>query len=235
MECLFLGVRRVSPSNPTILVVLPTLGQRLASLERALASASAQAAEVALRIVVIAPSSSSAVKKLATRYGADFVADPGRGMSAAINAGLATRTTERYSIWLGDDDLYRPSGLLALQQLLDSHPQAVVAYGGCDYVDDAGETLWTSRAGSLARTLLGYGPNLIPHLAALIRVDAIEAVGGYDESLRLVMDLDLFLRLKKSGPFVHTRHVISAFGWHDDSLTVGSRAPAIGAAAGNGA
>ena len=205
-----------------ILVVLPTLGWRLDTLERAISSATSQQG-VAVRVVVVVPDDRAEAIGLSQRLGVEVLSDPGRGMSAAINAGLAARRGETFYIWLGDDDYYQPGGLAALHRLHETHPDALVAYGACNYVDDAGETIWVSRAGGLARTLLGVGPNLIPHPAAMMRLDALEAVGGYDDNLRLVMDLDVLLKLKKKGLFVHTTEVVSAFGWHDDSLTVADR------------
>ena len=205
-----------------VLVVLPTLGDRLDTLARAISSATSQTG-VSVRVVVVVPENQNVAIELATQAGAEVVADPGEGMSAAINAGLAVRRGERYYIWLGDDDYYRPGGLASLVGLLDHNHQAVLAYGACDYVDDDDRVLWTSRAGSWATTLLGFGPNLVPHPAAMMRLDAVIGVGGYDEQLSLVMDLDVLLKLRKIGPFVHTRQTVSAFGWHPGSLTVQDR------------
>ena len=205
-----------------IFVVLPSLGDRLDSLGRALDSATTEAG-VAVRVVAVIPTTSTKAIELARSKGVEVVEDPGRGMSAAINAGIAARKNEEKYIWLGDDDAYQPGGLRKLSVLLDDHPGAVVAYGACDYVDDEGSVLWTSRAGGLASAVIGIGPNLIPHPAALMRLDAIEQVGGYDEQLHLVMDLDLLLRLKKTGRFVWTPSVVSEFGWHPGSLTVQDR------------
>ncbi len=209
---------------PEILVVLPTLGQRVDMLARALDSVDQQRLDVTLTLVVVLPRSAKKARVMAEAHGALIVDDPGQGMSEAINAGLSRRTTERYYIWLGDDDYYQPGGLLTLRNLLLSSPGAVVAYGGCDYVDQSGRVVWSSRAGAFAELLIGVGPNLIPHPAALITLDAVEAVGRYDSTLSYVMDLDLFLRLKQRGRFVSTRQVVSAFGWHQDSLTVQDRA-----------
>jgi len=214
----------VPTDTADVLVVLPTLGDRLDTLERALTSAQSSVQDVTTRILVVVPKSKRKARALAKRYGAEIVDDPGRGMSAAINAGLNRRAGETHYIWLGDDDYYRPRGLSTLRRLLLSHPEAVVAYGACDYVDDSGTVLWTSRASFLARWLIGFGPNLIPHPAAMIRLDALEAIGGYDEELSLVMDLDVFLKLKPVGRFIHTTEVVSAFGWHPESLTVQDRA-----------
>lgn len=210
-------------NKPSVLVVLPTLGERLDTLECALSSVDAQRQDVDLTLTVVVPRAARKARSLAKQHGALLVDDPNSGMSAAINAGLATRTTEEFYIWLGDDDVYQRGGLATLVRLLSSRDDAVVAYGGCDYIDHEGSVLWTSKVGVLARWLIGIGPNLIPHPASLIRLDALESVGGYDESLSLVMDLDVFLKLKKKGSFVSTRDVVSAFGWHPGSLTVQDR------------
>lgn len=212
----------VAQSAAEILVVVPSLGRRLDSLGQALDSSISQE-EVAIRVVAVIPDSSTEAITLARSRGVEVISDPGRGMSAAINAGIAARGKEQKYIWLGDDDSFRPGGLRELSALLDDHPEAVVAYGACDYVDDGGRVLWTSQAGDMAKAVIGIGPNLIPHPAAMMRLDVVEQVGGYDEQLGMVMDLDLLLRLKKIGPFVSTRAVVSAFGWHPGSLTVQDR------------
>ena len=173
--------------------------------------------------MVVAPKQASDARDLAMSFGATVVDDPGLGMAAAINAGLAVSAGETYYSWLGDDDAYIPGGLDRLVALLDASPRAAVAYGACEYVNESRDVVWTSRAGALAKWMLGIGPNLIPHPAALIRMDALMSVGGYREDLRFVMDLDLFLRLKKKGPFVSSKHAVSRFGWHPDSLTVQNR------------
>jgi glycosyltransferase involved in cell wall biosynthesis len=204
-------------------VVLPTLGDRISLLERALRSVDAQRQDVDISLVVVVPSSKHDARVLAQRYGATLIDDPGRGMSAAINAGLTARETEDFYIWLGDDDFYLPGGILTLAHLFNDHPDAVVAYGACDYVNDAGDVLWTSKAGSLATAILGFGPNLIPHPAALIRLDALQNLGGYKEALRYAMDLDVFLSLRSHGAFLSTTASVSAFGWQPESLTVSDR------------
>jgi GT2 family glycosyltransferase len=57
----------------------------------------------------------------------------------------------------------------------------------------------------------------------LIKLDALEKIGGFDTSLKYTMDLDAFLKLRKLGSFAWTRSAVSAFRWHPDSLTVANR------------
>ncbi|CDK01549.1 putative Glycosyl transferase family 2 [Microbacterium sp. C448] len=213
----------MTDSSRAILVVLPTLGDRLEFLRQTLDSVQAQRESVELTLVVVSPPGAVAARELAAAYGAVFVDDPRQGISAAINRGLTARTHERYYAWIGDDDMFRVGGLALLRDLLEADPRAVVAYGGCDYVDPEDRTAWVSSAGRLATFLLPWGPDLIPNPAALIRLDALEAIGGFDESLRFAMDLDAFLSLRRHGSFTSTRTSVAAFRWHPDSLTVANR------------
>ena len=211
-------------TSARVLVVLPTLGERLDTLEETFASIEEQRSGVGLRVVLVAPESATGARDLAHRYGATIVDDPRAGMSAAMNAGIAAADGETYYAWMGDDDKYRPEGLATLARMLDEDARAAVAYGGCDYIDPAGRVIGTSAAGRLARWLLPWGPDLVPNPAAMIRLDALRSAGEFDVRLRYAMDLDMFLRLRPHGRFVSTRRVVAAFRWHPDSLTVANRA-----------
>lgn len=152
-----------------------------------------------------------------------MVDDPRTGLSGAVNAGIAASTDEQYFAWIGDDDLMLPGGLATLSALLGRNPSAVVAYGACEYIDEAGGVVAMSRAGRLASWILPWGPNLVPQPASLTRLDALQRAGEYDEDLKFAMDLDMFLRLRKAGDFVSCRTPVAAFRWHPDSLTVSNR------------
>lgn len=206
--------------NARVLVVLPTLGQRLSFLEESLAAVSAQG-DIA-RCVVVSPASPD-VTALAATYNAGWVEDPATGIAAAVNAGLAARAGEEFYAWMGDDDLFRQGALELLCGMLDSNPDAVLAFGGCDYILDQGQVIATSKAGSLAPFLLPWGPDLIPHPGTMVRLDDLIEIGGFDETLKFTLDLDAFLRLRGRGRFVSTTQVVSAFRWHPDSLTVANR------------
>ena len=203
--------------------MLPTLGDRLDTLRETLDSVEAQRADVPITLVVVTPPGATAARKLSASYGAVVVDDPKEGISAAINYGLAARTTEKYYAWIGDDDIFRPGGLATLRRILESTPSAVLAFGGCDYIDAEGRTIATSNAAGLAVFLLSWGPDLIPHPGTMIRLDDLQAIGGFDVSLKYAMDLDAFLTLRSHGKFAHTRTSVSGFRWHPDSLTVANR------------
>jgi hypothetical protein len=210
-------------SDPEVLVVLPTLGDRLDTLRLTLDSVNVQRSDIGVTLVVVAPPGATEARALAASQGAIVVDDPKEGISAAINCGLAARTVEKYYAWVGDDDLFRPGGLARLRSVIEASPGRVLAFGGCEYIDPEGRIIMLSNAGRLATFLLPWGPDLIPHPGTLIKLDALEEIGGFDPSLKYAMDLDAFLKLRNHGSFGWTRIPVSAFRWHPDSLTVANR------------
>jgi hypothetical protein len=206
-----------------LLVVLPTLGDRLQFLEATLRSCKELADQVPTTLAMVLPVGAKAARALGAQYGAVLIDDPGTGMADAVNAGLGTRTTEDFYVWVGDDDELVPQGVVALMRALQDDASAVVAYGHCDYIDGAGLAIGRSNAGPLAQLLLPWGPNLIPHPGTVVRLDALEAVGNFDSSLRYALDLDVFLKLKRVGVFISQPVVSARFRWHADSATVADR------------
>lgn len=209
----------------TTRVVLPTLGERLETLEEALSSVASQT--VRTRVVLVVPSAATGARAIGRRYNATLLDDPGRGLAAAMNTGLGLEGDEAYFAWLNDDDLLRPGGLDLLTRLLDASPDAPAAYGACDYIDEHNRLIGTSRLGPWAARILPWGPDLVPMPSTLTRLDAVRQVGGYCESLRFAIDLDLLRRLQRLGRFVSTRASVAAFRWHADSLTVANRRASV--------
>lgn len=213
-------------SRGSVLAVIPTLGERTDTLGAALASVRAQK-DIDCTLVVVVPREASEARDIAAAHDAVIVDDPRRGLSAAVNAGIAARKDEAFFAWIGDDDELRPRGLRVLADLLREDSQVVVAFGGCEYMDDQSRVFAVSRAGAWATRMLRWGPDLIPQPASLTRLDALGDAGPFDESLRFVMDLDMFLRLRRLGRFASTRETISAYRWHPDALTVAHRGLSI--------
>lgn len=205
-----------------ILVVIPTLGQRLETLDRTLSSVQNQV-DVFVDAVIVAKTKTRNLTMIADRYRARIIIHPGN-ISAAINAGFSQATeAHRYVAWLGDDDMLRPNGLAHTSALLERYPEAVVAYGSCDYIDLKGNLLFSRRPPPLAPLLLQFIPGLVKQESCLFRLDALRRAGGLDEKLKFTMDLDLLLRLRLFGTFIRSDQVVAAFCWHPGSLTIANR------------
>ena len=215
-----------STERARVLLVIPTLGRRPESLRQTLRSIADQRPHRA-DVVVVCPPDATEALALAAEFGALVADDPG-GLSAAVNVGLSVaRPWHEYANWIGDDDLLTPGALATAVLALDEDPDAVLAFGYCDYIDDAGRRLFTSRAGRFAPWLMTWGPDLVPQPGALFRLSAVREVGVLDEALDYAMDLDLWLRLRRHGRLVNTRTTLSSFRWHPGSTTVANRTPSL--------
>lgn len=212
--------------SPHVLIVIPTLGQRPVLLEQTLASITGQRRTRA-DIVVVVPVDAHEAREQAIAAGARVADDPG-GMTAAINLGWSFAGPQhRYVNWIGDDDLLAEDALSTASDALDADPGAVVAFGYCDYIDDSGRLLWTSKAGRLAPWLMTWGPDLVPQPGALFRLATVREVGWLDPTLKYAMDLDLLLRLRARGRFINTGRTLSSFRWHPESITVANRTASL--------
>lgn len=209
-------------TNTNVLMIVPTLGQRLDLLQQTLESFNEQG-DYRPDVVLVCPAKKKAIHSLAARFGAETADDPGT-LSGAINVGIErAKPHHAYITWLGDDDLLRPGSLAASVTALETHPQAVLAFGYCDYIEDDGKLIFTSRAGKLAPWIMRWGPNLVPLPGMLYRRSALLKAGNFDTSLKYAMDLDMLLRLRTLGTFINTRKILAAFRWHSSSTTVANR------------
>jgi hypothetical protein len=152
------------------------------------------------------------------------VDDLGEGLAQSIDLGLRSLPESiKYINWLGDDDLLAPSSLKMASQFLDAHPDAIMVFGSCDYIDNEAHVLWKNVSGQWAVPLLRYGPCLIPQPGALFRAEAYERVGGLRSDFKWAFDFELFIRFSKIGSIKYMPQTLASFRWHSDSLSVGGR------------
>lgn len=209
---------RADPMPRQALIVVPTLGARVAWLRAALESISDQSRKA--RVVVIAPKSRiDELRASIVAADVELVAQAGRGLSAAINEGWARRRGEAFLGWLGDDDLLARGSLERAIATLETHPSAVAVYGRLRVIDKDSRTLLMIKPGRLARWLMHHGPDLVPQPGSLFRASAVDEVGGLDETLKEAMDLDLFLKLSHLGTLHYIPHELASFRRHESSIT----------------
>jgi glycosyltransferase involved in cell wall biosynthesis len=129
---------------------------------------------------------------------------PNAGVSASRNRGLAKAAGE-FIAFLDADDLWTPDKLEAQLKALQANTQAAVAYSWTDYIDESGQFLHPGKhitengdvyAKLLVTNILDNGSNY------LIRREALNKIGGFDESLFGPEDWDLAIRLAANYQFV---------------------------------
>lgn len=148
-----------------------------------------------------------------------------RGPSATRNRGISLARGEVLA-WVDADDVWIGDKLEAQMDALRRCPEAAVAYGWVDYHDAAGQFVSPDRRATfhgdvyediLVRNFISSGSN------TMMRKRAVEAVGGFDESLPACEDWDLHVRLAARYSFVCVPAVVVRYRLSPGSLTSQSR------------
>ena len=125
---------------PIIGIVVPTMGTRSEFLRQSLASIRSAGNAT---IHVVGPESAQLESLLDPDSYDALITDPGTGLSAAIDAGLRSfPQSVQYINWLGDDDLLTEDSLNHALAILINNPDIALVYGGCEYIDGTGKSLW---------------------------------------------------------------------------------------------
>lgn len=191
--------------TPRVSVVVPTR-DRLASLQRALASVTAQTFRSMEVVVVDDGSTDGTMGWLAGNAGVRRVTNdtPG-GAGAARNRGIAHARGELIA-FLDDDDVWQPSYLEEQVRNLDATPGAALSYA--DHLE-VGPADRAARPDT--QSLLGYSSVLVRLLAegfihtmsvVVCRRRLFDTHGAFDERLRVVQDLEWYARLLAAGEHV---------------------------------
>lgn len=139
-----------------------------------------------------------------------YLRQENRGLSAARNAGWK-KSDAPYIAFLDSDDVWRPGKLAAQAALWQSSSltDLVLVYCAYSLIDEAGQTVHPAHLPIVKPTLRGQvfqgllAKNTISGSGSgvMIRREALERTGGFDETLRALEDWDMWLRLAQLGTF----------------------------------
>ncbi len=152
-----------------------------------------------------------------------WVSEKDNGQSHAINKGMR-RATGAVAAYINSDDYYLPGALRTAAEALRKEPNAAMAYGDCDGVDEGGKRTGVMHAADFDLEAMLRWFHGIPQAAAFFRAGAARELGWFDESLHYVMDYDLWLRLGMRHRLARLPQALAAMRTHESSKTTGSRA-----------
>lgn len=152
--------------------------------------------------------------------------EPDRGQSDALNRGFAKAKGE-WLFWLNADDMLLPGALKAVKDAVErfnasdedvASPLSWIA-GNMMHIDAEGKVIdcRRDRGWKLAyrnQQVQVYGPS------SFFRRDLFEECGGFDTSLRVCMDVDMWMKFRERG---HWYYKLPRYVWgfreHAGSLT----------------
>ena len=148
-----------------------------------------------------------------------------KGQSDALNKGFAKAHGE-WLFWLNADDVLLPGALKAVKERASGFRFQVSGEKGIDWI--AGNMMYIDANGKVidCRWDLGwkcafsglpvqvYGPS------SFFRRELLETCGGFDETLRVCMDTDMWTRFREHGYWFHRLpRYVWGFRRHAGSLT----------------
>ena len=153
------------------------------------------------------------------------------GHATARNLGIREASGEVIA-WLDADDFWEANHVETVVGLLEKHPDAAVAFSGVRLFPSMTNVWNTFPCEDNVGWILSYAMErtVVPAMSAVTRTEAIRAVGGYDESVRIAPDFDLWLRMSLIYKFVSTARVTSNYRCHGDQISLTKRQEQIASA-----
>jgi glycosyltransferase involved in cell wall biosynthesis len=143
------------------------------------------------------------------------------GIVSALNTGIAFCRGE-YIARMDGDDISYPNRFSLQMDYLDNNPDCVVVGGVFMSIDEAGNRLWPYRFARNKVTSFRTFPiqvALTVHPLAMIRKEALIALGGYRATFPHAEDYELFLRISKYGRVHNLDEILLSYRNHPQSIS----------------
>ncbi len=200
-------------------VVIPALNAAR-YIDRAIASVQGQTLRP-VEIIVVDDGSTDSTASIARSLGASVIQFPvSGGPSRARNSGVRESKSPMIAFLDADDEWLPDHAALILNAM--SNGDAAFAAAQAEWFGmldgPVPNTFEAGRPIDVRDTLVMGNP--ITQSGVILSRVAFEAAGGYDESLRLSEDYDLWLRMAEQGRFVFVEQTTLRRRIHDDQLSM---------------
>lgn len=171
-------------------------------------------------VIVVDDGSTDRSAEIAARHGATVIRQPCRGDGAARNAGIRAASGDVVAS-LDADDRWLPHHLERVCALLEDHPDAAAAFGAVQQFGDRSEYIrgWVPEGAPVMLVEAAFKDWLHTTIGSIVRREALERIGGFDERERFAKDFDLWLRLARTERFVATHEVTAEYRRHASQMS----------------
>lgn len=214
---------RLAAKPPVVQVVIPVYNRR-ALLAQCLESVFAQTFRD-FAVVLVDDGSTDGSVELARSFGdrVSIIEQPNSGPAAARNAGVRYSNCA-YVAFLDSDDLWDDRKLERQIQFMDSNPSVGASCADAHIIRNGRilkKTLQRSCGLAQSSEEIKRGiatRNLIATSTAVVRRCVFDAVGGFDESLRMSEDWDFWMRLSRITDIVPINEPLGMYRLHEDNV-----------------
>ncbi|HEY9639961.1 MAG TPA: glycosyltransferase family 2 protein [Coleofasciculaceae cyanobacterium] len=177
-------------------------------------------------LLIIDDGSTDQSRKILAAYAAQddrirLVSRENRGLIATLNQMLDMAQGE-FLARMDADDIALPDRLARQVEFLQQHADYVCVGGAYDLIDPQGRKvlhLGMPETNAEIQQAILSGKTIINHPCAMIRRTALQKIGGYDESMMTVEDLDMLLRLGEIGLLANLQHTVLQYRFHRASVS----------------
>ena len=176
-------------------------------------------------LIVVDDGSTDNTQEVLKSYGdrLRFLRQENRGPSAARNFGVSHARASWISIQ-DSDDICAPDHLETLYRCVEKKPDVGMVFANGAYIDDPGGKTIIPQEKSKRLAEKGvelpdlFSTSIVRLQAALLSKEALLAVGGLDENLRIAMDLDLAFRFFMRFPMAYVDKVVFFYRRHEGNI-----------------
>jgi glycosyltransferase involved in cell wall biosynthesis len=131
-----------------------------------------------------------------------WISEKDTGQSNAINKGFKMASGDILA-WINSDDYYEKNIFSQIVDFFENNKECYFLYGDQIIIDENKNVLGFRSGEDLSLQNLLKNPDIVRQPVCFWRKEVINTIGYLNESLHLVMDYDLFLRIAKKYDFYH--------------------------------
>jgi glycosyltransferase involved in cell wall biosynthesis len=201
--------------GPLVSVIVPCYNGET-FLKEALKSAMAQSYPQ-VEIIVVDDGSTDSSPEIAQRFPVRYIRQQNRGLSEARNSGVR-ESKGSYLVFLDADDRLKPRAIETGLRMLELCPDCAIAVGDHVFISADGSYLANSckvcPSQSHYEALLKS--NFIEMISSvLFRRSIFDELGGFDPTLRVAEDYELYLRIARVRPICCHATIAAEYRMHD--------------------
>ena len=167
-------------------------------------------------IVVDGGSTDGTVELLKQYSDLNWVSEPDKGQSDALNKGFKRATGEIIG-WINSDDKLHENALLHVADFFYQNPDAIAVVGDLAILDTSGKRIGKIKSRDMDHNFLVSEAKGITQQSIFFKRSVFDEIGYIDEKLNFAMDRDFFIRVAKIGPIIYMPQILAEFRWQDNN------------------